>query len=250
MRSPHNKLKDYLYVHEMRVVKLGGNSLADDVVASHASVTLYEEWRMSEVEVPADGSCFFHCIATAMDEDTDVWYDIEELRAPMERYWQAYTNGAAVACAGVTSSLIRFMCAENIDDELLLKYNVEAQYRKETLKEKGVVVYKDMQQFKRHVLRPDTWADHSIVSAFLKSLNFRCGLAVIDPECGGITYLPPEWTKRKPLYIFLLRKRNHYSVLRLEKRGMDLNLCVSYADTKAFVDWMAANSKGSVHSEF
>lgn len=234
----------------MRVIKLEGNSLADDIIASQTSQTCCDEWRMSEVDVPADGSCFFHCIATAMDENIDAWYNIEELRVPMEHYWQAYTDGAAVASAGVTSPLIRFMCAENIDEELLLKYNVEAQYRKETLKERGVVVYRDMQQFKRHVLEPDTWADHSIVSAFLKSLNFRCGLVVIDPECGGITYLPPEWTKRKPLYIFLLRKRCHYSVLRLEKYGRDLDLCVSYSDTKAFVDWMVANSKGRVHSEF
>lgn len=209
-----------------------------------------DEWRMSEVEVPADGSCFFHSIAIAMDETIDMWYDIEELRVPMERYWDAYAKGQKEKCEGISSSFIRFMCAKNIDEDMLVTYNAEAQYRKHTLHDKSALVFNSTQELKNHVLKGDTWADHAIFSAFLKSLNFRCGVVVIDPECGGVKYLPPDWTKRKSLYIFLFRRRNHYSILRLERDGVDLQLCVSYADTKAFVDWMVANCKGSVSSEF
>ncbi|CAN0298913.1 unnamed protein product, partial [Ectocarpus sp. 6 AP-2014] len=194
-----------------------------------------DEWRMSEVEVPADGSCFFHSIATAMDETIDMWYDIEELRVPMEMYWDAYTTGNTAGSEGISSSLIRFMCAKNIDEDMLVTYNAEAQYRKHTLKDRSALVFNSTQDLHNHVLKADTWADHAVFSAFLKSLNFRCGLVVIDPECGGVKYLPPDWTKRKSLYIFLLRKRDHYSILRLERDGVDLQLCVSYADTKAFV---------------
>lgn len=205
---------------------------------------------MSEVEVPADGSCFFHSIATAMNETMDMWYDIEELRVPMEAYWEAYSIVATEKPLGITPSLVRFMCSENIDDDTLLTYNAEAQYRKHTLEDRGAVVFENTKDLKMHVLKGDTWADHAIFRAFLKSLNFRCGLVVIDPECGGVKYLPPCWTKGKSLYIFLLRTRNHYSILRLERDGEDLELCVSYENTKAFVDWMVATSKGAVLSEF
>jgi len=92
-----------------------------------------DKWRMSEVEVPADGSCFFHSIAVAMDETIDMWYDIDELRVPMERYWDDYTAAETNESEGISSSLIRFMCAKNIDEDMLVTYNAEAQYRKHTL---------------------------------------------------------------------------------------------------------------------
>lgn len=230
----------------MRIVKLEGDSLAAEIAREHS----HEAWKMAEIDVPADGACFFQSIAIAMNEDICAWYDVEELRAHMERYWDGYTRGAEKKDAGVTSSLIRYMCAENIDEDTLATYNAEAEYRKSTLKEKDVVIYESVHQYKTHVLKPDTWVDHASFGAFLKSLDFRCGLVVFDPECEGIKYLPPEWTVGKSLYIFLLRRRNHYSVMRLEKDGTELQLCVSYEDTKEFVDWMADNCIGNVLSEF
>lgn len=245
----------------MRVVKLEGRSLADDIASGTQIVmnelrrcmdvtTAEEEWQVEVIDVPADGSCFFQSIATAMDDNIEAWFDIEELRVPMEKYWEEYTEGVEDKYGGVTSHLVRHMCAENIDDDILEKYNVEAEYRTETLKEKGVMKYKNIEQFKSHVLKRNTWGDHASFTAFLKSLNYRCGLVVFDPECQGIKYLPPEWTVEKSLYIFLLRKVNHYSVLRLQKGGTDLDLCVSYKDTKEFVDWMVDNDHGNVLSEF
>lgn len=237
----------------LQEVEMKGKSLADAIapdIGGDAADACQDAWRMTEIDVPADGSCFFHSIAMAMDECLEAWHDIEELRVPMERYWQAYTNSTDNNDSRVTSSLIRFMCAENIDQDMLDKYNAEAQYRKHTLKERGVVVYTSMREFREHVLKPHTWADHASFNAFLKSLNFRCGLVVFDTECGGISYLPPQWTRRKLLYIFLLRRRNHYSVLRIEKGGQGLDLCVCYRHTKELVDWIAATGAAKVLSEF
>lgn len=215
-----------------------------------ADTACRNEWRMAEIDVPRDGACFFHSVAMAIDEGIEAWHGIEELRAPMERYWQAHRDSTGSSDAGVTSSLVRFMCAENIEEYMLVNYNVEAQYRKDTLKQRGVVFYTSVEEFREHVLQPDTWADHASFSAFLSSLNFKCGLVVFDTGCGGISYLPPEWTRRKLTYIFLLRRCNHYSVLRIEKGGLMLGLCVCYRDTKEFVDWIVANDVAKVLSEF
>lgn len=67
------------------------------------------------------------------------------------------------------------------------------------------------------------------------TLYCRVGLVVFGPECQGIKYMPPEWTVGKSLKMFLLRKHNHYSVLRLQRGGTDVDLCASYRDTKEFV---------------
>lgn len=224
--------------------------LLQKVESAGAPTACREQWRMAEIDVPRDGSCFFHSIAMAMDETIEAWHDKEELRAPMERYWQGYSDSTDHNDTGVTSSLIRYMCAENIEDYMLVKYNAEAQYRKDTLKQSDVIFYASTKDFRDHVLKPNTWADHASFSAFLKSLNFKCGVVVFDTACGGISYLPPEWTRRKLIYIFLLRSCDHYSVLRLEKGGQALDLCVSYRHTKEFVDWIMANDAAKVFSEF
>lgn len=234
---------------QLKIVEMFGKSPPDDSVRRITDMTDTEEWGMHIINVPADGSCFFQSIAMCMTESVEVWYDIEELRTLMEVHWENYHETTNEESDGVTSSLVRYMCATNIDNGILDKYNAEAEYRADTLREKGVPVYKSVGQFQDHVMKPDTWADHASFHAFLKSLNYRCAVIVFDPECGGIKYLPPEWTVKKSVYIFLLRKVNHYSVVSISKAGCDLPLCLSYDETKEFLGWLKDTALGAVLCE-
>lgn len=220
------------------------------VVDKIAPTARNSDWEISHISVAADGSCFFRSVAIAMNDCVDTWHKFEDLRCPMELYWESFEQSTGQDHDEVTPSLLRHMCAVNIDGDILEQYNAEAAYRKDTLREANVVVCKNVKAFKAYVLQPDTWVDHSIFGAFLKSLNYRLGLVVLDPECGGIKYLPPEWTVDKSLYIFLLRKRNHYSVLRLKKNGKDLELCLPHDTTNEFVNWLRNNTTAAVLSTF
>lgn len=245
---------------DIRIMKVAGKSLADDIIEGGVRPIRDRivseppspegEFSMRSIDVPADGSCFFQSIAICMTESMGVWYEIEELRSMMEIHWEKYHETRSEMCDRVTSSLVRYMCAVNIDKDILDTYNAEAEYRRDTLKEKGVVIYKGVRQLKDHILGAGTWADHASFNAFLKSLNYKCAVIVFDPECGGVKYLPPEWTAGKSLYIFLLRRVNHYSVLRVRKGGANLPLCVSYDDAKEFVKWMKDTSYATILCEF
>lgn len=231
----------------MHIVEWKGDSPLAEEIAPTASNS---NWEILHISVPADGSCFFRSVAIAMNDCVDTWHRFEDLRRPMELYWESFTESTGQDHDDVTPALLRHMCAVNIDGDILEQYNAEAVYRKDTLREAGVVVCKDTGAFKAHVLQPDTWVDHSIFGAFLKSLNFRLGLVVLDPECGGLKYLPPEWTVNKSLYIFLLRKGNHYSVLRLRRDGKDLDLCLPHNTTNEFVSWLQSNTTAEVLSSY
>lgn len=207
-------------------------------------------WSLSGIDVPADGSCFFRSIAIAMNDCVGTWHEFDDLRGPMERYWELFTTSTGEDNDEVTPSLVRYMCAANIDEGILEQYNAEASYRRDTLREAGVVVCKDVNHLKAHIQQPDTWVDHATFNAFLKSLNFRLGLVVMDTECRGIKYLPPEWTVGKSLYVFLFRTGNHYSVIRLKRDGEQLELCLPRNTTKEFVGWLQSHTTAKVSSKF
>jgi len=231
----------------MHLIELNSsNCLADDIAPAADD----SSWKISPISVPPDGSCFFRSIAIAMNDCIDTWHKFEDLRNPMERYWEGFAKRTGKDHDEVTPALLRYMCAVNIGDDTLEQYNAEAAYRRDTLREAGVAICKDIEELRTHILQDDTWVDHATFGAFLKSLNFRLGLVVLDPECGGLKYLPPEWTVGKSLYVFLLRKRNHYSVLRLKKGGNDLELCLPHDTTNEFVGWLQSSTTAAVLSAF
>lgn len=196
-----------------------------------------EKWTFEIIESKRNGSCFYDSIANAMTENVSDWYEFPILRERMEKYWNDYHEKTGETLLGVTDKLIRFMCSENIDNDILEMYNVEAEFRKDS-GEKGVHVFKSVDEYKHHVLHTNCWADHSMFLAFHRSLGNRCSLIVFDSDSGGIPYLDKEWTENKDVYICLQRDNNHYSTIRLVDNGKKLDLCVSRSVIMDMVDGM------------
>lgn len=172
-------------------------------------------WNCSIIETPKDGSCFFNAISIALNDPESSWQDNDDLRKLMEKHWNNYAKESGETPHGTSPDMIRFMCASHLDEDSLVMYNAEAEYRKETEKEKDVKIFENLEDMKKHVRNTNCWADHSIMRAFLESLEYRCCVVVFDSEVGGITHLPEEWTKDKDMYICLRRDFNHYRVVQL-----------------------------------
>ena len=182
-------------------------------------------WGAEVIEIPKDGSCFFTAISMAMNDALDMWCSVDELRIPMEKYWEMYHKKTHESLTDVTPDLVRFMCSENLDDSMLEMYNVEANFRKAKM-------FETKEQLGIHMRKKSTWGDQAALSAFLKSLDFECGIIIFDADVGGMVRLPEEWTKDKKAYICLRREVNHYNVIRLWKTDnveepVRLSLCVT-----------------------
>ena len=185
-------------------------------------------WCAEVIDTPRDGSCFFSAIAMAMNDSISMWYSIDELRVPMEKYWQMYHEDTDESLCEVTSDLVRYMCGVSVDKIILELYNVEADWRIETEKVKAPK-FKTPRELGYHMRKKTTWGDHAALHAFLKSLNYHCSVIVFDAEFGGMRYLPPEWTKNKKAYICLRFEDCHYGVVRLKHRDSEKKqlLCVT-----------------------
>jgi len=194
-------------------------------------------WNFELVETKRNGSCFFESIANAMSENVEQWYGFPTLREKMESYWNSYHEKTGNSLTGVTEKLVRFMCSENIDSDVLEMYNVEAAFRKDS-GEKGVHIFKTVEAYKNYVLNTKSWADQAVFLAFHKSLGNRCSLIVFDSEVGGIPHLDREWTENKDVYICLRREHNHYSTIRLVKDETKMDLCVDRSTMLELVESM------------
>lgn len=184
------------------------------------------EWGAEIIETPRDGSCFFTSIAIAMNDSVEMWCSIDELRTPMEKYWERYLETCREPIAEVTPDLVRFMCAQNIDEDILTMFNEEANYRRTTQKV-NAKMFKTKEQLGRHMMKKSTWGDQASLRAFVKSLDFQCAVIIFDDRAGGMIRLPEEWTKDKKAYICLKRERNHYNLIRLSSHRYNLPLCVT-----------------------
>lgn len=177
-------------------------------------------WGVEIIETPRDGSCFFSAIAIAMNDSIDMWCSIDELRIPMEKYWELYHETTNECLTEVTPDLVRFMCSENSDDDILEMFNEEANFMRITNKVKAKML-NTAEQLGSHMRKKSTWGDQAALRAFTQSLNFECGVIVFDSRAGGMIRLPEEWTKDKKVYICLRRELNHYSVIRFWKTDPD-----------------------------
>ncbi|CAM9107019.1 unnamed protein product [Sphacelaria rigidula] len=156
----------------------------------------------------------------AMNDSLDMWCDINELRIPMEKYWEKFhedTPDLEDSLEEVTPDLVRFTCSVNVDSNILEMYNAEANFRKTSLKI-NTSMFDTTDQLGSHMRKKTTWGDQAALNAFLKSLNFECGIIIFDEEVGGMVRFPEEWTRDKKAYICLRREQNHYNVIRLWRR--------------------------------
>ena len=173
-------------------------------------------WGAEIIETPRDGSCFFTAIAIAMNDAVDMWCAIDELRTPMEKYWDLYHENTSESLTEVTADLVRFMCSQNIDQDILVMFNEEANFMRTTQKIK-TKIFETEEQLGKHMRKKSTWGDQAALRAFLKSLNLECGVIIFDDKVGGMIRLPEEWTKDKKAYICLRREVDHYNVIRFWK---------------------------------
>lgn len=184
------------------------------------------QWGAEIIETPRDGACFFTAIAMAMNDALEMWCAVDQLRVPMEEYWNIYHNMTDDVLTEVTPDLIRFMCSENIDDNILVMFNEEAKLLKRKM-------FRTTKLLGKHMRKKSTWGDQAALFCFVKSLNFECGVIIFDS--GDIIRLPEEWTKDKKAYICLKRENHHYNVIRFwKKNGSDqhvpLPLCLTKED--------------------
>jgi hypothetical protein len=186
-------------------------------------------WGAEVVDTPRDGSCFFSSIAIAMNDSLDVWCSEEELRVKMEEHWEDFHRVTGQTLDKVTSDLVRFMCSKNVDDNILEAYNQEAAFRRNSLGNKNAKIFKTTEDLGKYMRKKSTWGDQASLHAFLKSLDFVCGIVIFDAGIGGIVRLPEEWTKDKKVYICLRREASHYNVVRLCRTDTNtrLNMCVT-----------------------
>ena len=160
----------------------------------------------SIVAVPGDGSCFFTSLAIAIEHSVDDWKKIDDLRSRMKMWWDKH--GQQRFSAG----LVRFMCASNVDENILELYNAEAALSR---KRQTLATTTDLSE---HMMQSTTWGDHASLFAFVKSLDYVCGVLIHNTDLKDkFVYLPPEWTRNKVRYIVLKYKGHRVSHYELYK---------------------------------
>lgn len=175
------------------------------------------DWAADIVETPKDGACFFTALSLAINDSLGLWCSFDVLRRSMEKYWDLYHKVTNVILTEVTPDLIRFICSLNIDKNILIMFNEEAKF----LKAKQ---FQTTEQLGNHMRKKTTWGDQASLFAFLKSLDFKCGVLIFDNS--SLIRFPEEWTRNKKLYMCLLRDNNHYNLIRFWRDKKPLSLCL------------------------
>ena len=181
------------------------------------------EYSVDVIDVKRDGSCFFSAIALAMNQSIEKWRDYNFLRIRMEDYWNSYVEEHG-NLKEVTPELIRYICSENIDEDIFETHCIlysDRDNNADDCSEK----FDSIEEMKEGVLN-DYWGDHSVIQSFFKAFNNRCALVIFDLQFGGIVYFQKEWTKGKDLYICIQRDNNHYKALRFCKGDKKLDMCI------------------------
>ena len=169
-----------------------------------------EKWSVEVIDIPRDGSCFFTALALSINESLELWQTVDPLYTMMKTYWREYEKETGQELQQVSANLVRFMCACNVDDLAIEFYNADIQ---QIPKGKRVQSARELQS---HFLNKSTWGDSVALYCFLKSLDFQCGVIILDPDLeGGIVALDKSWIKDKKLYIMLVRRNYHYELVRL-----------------------------------
>ena len=188
----------------------------DEPVAAEYSVTV--------LSTPRDGSCFYTCIAMALQDGVELW--TRSMRSLLRQNWQKYirmrhATGVTedMSVMQIDSDFIRFIAASNLEKEDLDTYN-------NLCMDEGGDSCETIEKVQDDVLSNNAWANVVIIRALLRGLHFSIGLVIFDSEEGRVAPLPLEWTQDKELYVLLELKGSHYSVVRLtrEEDSVDLPL--------------------------
>lgn len=186
-------------------------------------------WSVRLASVPADGSCFYTSIAIALNESIHIWKHNESIKAMLKMYWNAYRTLGVESADNFTPKFIRYMTSMSIDDDDLSTYNNIAQVD-------GKVKMDSADDLAEHVLVSNCWVDTTTFGAFLKSLECRIAVVVLDHELKQPLNMPDDLTKNKDFYICLLLKDSHYQPMQVVYKDYELGTMLSRESIRKFME--------------
>ena len=177
-------------------------------------------FKIKQISIPSDGSCFFTSISVAMFDSIEIWGNSPKMRKLFKHHWSRYSTIFPEAKEEMSAKFIRYLAASAMDEHGLLMSNEEAKMIKKKQFEKP-------EDFARHILYSSCWADQGIIRSFMKSLQYLVGLVIIDLETNRVVYMPKEWTKGKDFYICVCLDNNHYTPISVEYNDEKVEMCMN-----------------------
>jgi hypothetical protein len=188
-----------------------------------------DDWFIRLVPVPADGSCFFSSIAIALNESVESWKHHKKIKEMLKTHWHNYLSLGFESPDNFTPKFIRYITSMNIDDDDLSWYNDIAQAD-------GKNKMDTADDLAEHVLLSDCWVDTTMFGAFLKSLDCRVAVVVLDHELKQPLNIPDNLTKDKDFYICLWLQDDHYQPMQLVYKTHELGALVSRDSIRKFME--------------
>ena len=191
------------------------------------------------VNVPGDGSCFYHCIAKALQE-CRAYLDknfVKLINSYMLTY--LYCNNKIDVddidekiCENypITYKLIRYICGTKIDDDDFESHNMILMADNKTpLKEKKDLV--------NNIIESNDFAECVEINTLItKGFGSFIGIFIIDDSVeNNIVYISEEWTKDKIHYIILKRESLHYNLVQTKLYNTRRNLLLDYKTAHEFI---------------
>lgn len=181
---------------------------------------MIEDWAIRLLPVDADGSCFYSSIAIALNESMHSWGKNKHIKNLLRNHWHSFLKMGIESPDNFTPTFVRYITSVSIDKDDLEAYNDIASADKKTK-------FESVAGMAEHVLHTNCWVDTVTFGAFLKSLDCRIAVVVIDHSIKEPLSVFDELTKNKDFYICLWLQDDHYQPIQLVHQGEDLPVCVS-----------------------
>lgn len=198
------------------------------------------EWHVDVIDSKPDGSCFYHCIAAALEEACP---QIDKsFKRNITSYVLAYLY--SINCITldemseeigdqfeIDASMIRYICGALVDDDDLETYNM----MRAADNEKPI---RNLKQLTEVIMNTNAFADFVEMRILMtKAFDHRLGIIVFDHTTDtGLVSMPAEWTHNKRYVIMLLREHEHYQLLRVYKNEKDMGTVVDSDCAHAFIN--------------
>lgn len=213
-----------------------GNELTETI----KTPTQLKAFSALYIDVPGDGSCFYHCIAKAF-QDNRKTFD-KNLKKIIDGYMIAYLfskdiidvddmNEKTSDLYAIDADLIRYICGINIDDEDLEYYNHIAMANNNN-------TFNTKKDLVDSIIDSNDFADFvEIRTLITKGFQNVLGIFIIDHSIkDNIVHFPKEWTDNKKYNIILERKNLHYRLVQIIKNNTRQNTLINHKTAIKFID--------------
>jgi|SRR6476646_896891 len=209
-------------------------------ISSSVKAPECQKWSVDVIDVPADGSCFFHCIARAFQSFRNQFES--KFKKMIDNYMVGHLYALNCITAdeidvkvcddyAIDSDLIRYICAIKVtQDDLELYNSILAADNQETIK--------SQQELVESIMLDDRFAD-CIEIKILSTIAFenQFGIYILDGTVAdGVVFMPPEWTNDKNYNVILVRHHEHYSLLEIIKNNTRMGKIVSSKVANEFIE--------------